>query len=77
MSSPFEVGATLAPGTVKACRECKTRSTFEGYTETHVQVLVEYDEAAFGIKWVLCEACRPVALLLIGFAGRWTRERVA
>jgi len=58
--APADVNGTLAPGTVRARRVYKTRSTIEGYAETHTQVLVHFDEEASRERWILSEACQPL-----------------
>jgi hypothetical protein len=58
--APSDVGGTVGPGTVRARRQFKTRSTLEGHNETHIQVLVEFDEMAFGTRWTFCDACQPL-----------------
>lgn len=58
--APAHLGPTLEPGTVRARRKHQIGPTLEGHTEAHIQVLVEFDEKAFGTNWVLCQACKPL-----------------
>jgi hypothetical protein len=55
-----DISGTLAPGTITATREYKTRSTVEGFNETDVQLQVEFDEPTFGRKWLLCDGCQSL-----------------